>query len=278
VGRIAGATLMDGNKLMLFNPNLMFYLYDVDKMELDTSFTLAYKRGETTGDYASANIYTNQYNDMVCRSFEENILFNVVTDHPDYFIIGNPAGFLNESRHIREINTKQPDKQRFLAAGYPASYRENPSQHVIFNGTCFDVDKEGRFWVNYDTDSLIYVYDRAYHPLATFGYQGKGMNTDYLSIHSPKESQKNYRKERDSKGWYYWIEYVDETGVLFRSYRKDQWRDGLQIYEGNTLKEDIEVPKGLRVMGYVAPYYYSYVVPVMEEEDNSLLLYRFKYK
>lgn len=29
-------------------------------------------------------------------------------------------------------------------------------------------------------------------------------------------------------------------------------------------------------MGYMAPYYYSYIIPNMDEEDNSLMLYRFR--
>lgn len=39
---------------------------------------------------------------------------------------------------------------------------------------------------------------------------------------------------------------------------------------------DVSVPTNFRVMGYMAPYYYSYIIPNMDEEDNSLMLYRFR--
>ena len=103
------------------------------------------------------------------------------------------------------------------------------------------------------------------------------MNTDYLYIDNYKECRKNYRSERETKGYYYWIEYVDETGLLFRSYKKQSGTlDGLQIYKEGIMIADINVPKGLRVMGYIAPYYYSYIIPQLAENDDSLILYRFK--
>ncbi len=50
--------------------------------------------------------------------------------------------------------------------------------------------------------------------------------------------------------------------------------DGLQIYssDGHFLG-DCEVPKGLNVKGYIAPYYYS---QVFTDEDGKLTLYRFR--
>ena len=59
------------------------------------------------------------------------------------------------------------------------------------------------------------------------------------------------------------VEYVDETGLLFRSYRKGggSVTDGLQVYRDGVLVGDVDVPLGFRMAGYVEPYYYSYVVP-----------------
>ena len=53
-------------------------------------------------------------------------------------------------------------------------------------------------------------------------------------------------------------------------------KDGLQIYKEGKLIADVSVPTNFRVMGYMAPYYYSYIIPNMDEEDNSLMLYRFR--
>lgn len=64
--------------------------------------------------------------------------------------------------------------------------------------------------------------------------------------------------------------------MLFRSYQKGIGcaSDGLQIYQDGILIGDVDVPKGLKIMGYVKPYYYSYVLP--NEEKEKLYLYRFK--
>ena len=73
------------------------------------------------------------------------------------------------------------------------------------------------------------------------------------------------------------VEYVDETGLLFRSYRKGggSATDGLQVYRDGVLVGDVDVPLGFRMAGYVAPYYYSYVVP--DEEGERLYMFRFKW-
>ena len=102
------------------------------------------------------------------------------------------------------------------------------------------------------------------------------MDLNYKTITTLEESRKNWRNERLTKGYYNWLEYVDETGLLFRSYQKGEARstDGLQIYKDGVLIGDVSVPKGLKVMGYIAPYYYSYVIP--NEEKEFMYLYRFK--
>ena len=37
---------------------------------------------------------------------------------------------------------------------------------------------------------------------------------------------------------------------------------------------DSEVPKGFKVVGYIAPYYYSQIMG--GEEDDSMMVYQFK--
>ena len=73
-----------------------------------------------------------------------------------------------------------------------------------------------------------------------------------------------------------WSKFMDEIDLLFVSYRKDsEDLDGLQIYKNGQLIADVIVPKKFRVMGYIAPYY-SYIIPLLDEEDDSLIMYRFK--
>ena len=52
---------------------------------------------------------------------------------------------------------------------------------------------------------------------------------------------------------------------------------GCKIYkEGKLIPKMSPFLQDFRVMGYMAPYYYSYITLNMDEEDNSLMLYRFR--
>ena len=72
------------------------------------------------------------------------------------------------------------------------------------------------------------------------------------------------------------VEYEEQTSLLFRTYKKGEQEisDGLQIYNTNKLIADVDIPKNMRVMGYIAPYYYSYVIS--DEDQETMILYRFK--
>jgi hypothetical protein len=86
-----------------------------------------------------------------------------------------------------------------------------------------------------------------------------------------------YREERQKKGYYDWIEYIDETGVLFRSYKKGEnsSSDGLQVYKNDVLIADLDVPKGFKVTGFIFPYYYSN--EYIDEEAEKMIIYKFRF-
>lgn len=46
------------------------------------------------------------------------------------------------------------------------------------------------------------------------------------------------------------------------------------MYKDGKLMSDSEIPKGFKVVGYIAPYYYSQIIG--GEEDGSMMVYRFK--
>ncbi len=175
-----------------------------------------------------------------------------------------------------ETNLEKRSLGRILSVGYPMGYYTNSLDKAIFSTVNFDISQKGNFYVTYEADTLIYQYDKDYNEQVCFGFAGKNMDLDYVTINTLSESRKNWRNERQTKGYYNWLEYVDETGLLFRSYQKGETQstDGLQIYKDGVLLGDVSVPKGLRVMGYVAPYYYSYVIA--DEEHEVIYMYRFK--
>lgn len=274
IGRVAGQAYMEDGRLALLGYNLDFHVVSPDLKDKDI-FVL--DRIPNADLYQSSLTYTNQYSDMVCRSYGNSVYFNVYSEHPNFNYLEHMDDYLKKCYHIWEIDINRKEDKGLLAPGYPESYYEEPYKNVPFLGTCFDIDNQGNFYVKYDKDSLVYEYTHDFEPLKTYGYAGLDMNTDYIPIHSYKESRKNYRSERNNRGYYYWVEYVDETDLLFVSYRKDsEDSDGLQIYKNGQLIADVIVPKKFRVMGYIAPYYYSYIIPLLDEEDDSLIMYRFK--
>ena len=274
IGRIAAQALLSDERLVLFGYNLDFHIFK----DYITDDIFMLERAKNDILEASSYTYTNQYNDMVCRSYKNKMYFNVYSEHTKFNILEHTNRYLDKCRHIWEIDIDKKKDSRLLATGYPESYKEEPKKHVIFTGCCYDIDRKGNFYISYDTDSLIYVYNHDFYPLRTYGFEGKNMNNNYLSISDYKECRRSYRSERETKGYYYWLEYVDETALLFRSYRKSVETDGLQIYREGVLIADVDIPKGFRVMGYIAPYYYSYIIPKLDEDDDSLIIYKFKFE
>lgn len=274
IGQIAAHAYTDENGLTLFGFNLDFHNFKDYKSENIFVLTPSIK-GETLSECSDS--YTNQYSDMVCRSYEGKVYFNIFSDHPDFNYLSNTSDFLDNCYHIWEVDLKKQTDTRLLAKGYPASYKKHSNKYLIFSGCNFDIDNDGNFYLSYEADSLIYVYNHDFSPIATYGFAGKNMDTDYISIGSFQECRKHYRNERSTKSYYYWTEYNDQTGLLFRSYSKAGGeKAGLQIYRDGTLIGDVEVPSGVKVIGYIAPYYYSAVIPSLDENDTSLTIYRFK--
>ena len=72
------------------------------------------------------------------------------------------------------------------------------------------------------------------------------MDKEYVSVKSVEDIQSKGVAQYRTKGYYIWVEYIDELDYLFRSYSKGKKEssDGLQIYQDRTLIADIDVPKG----------------------------------
>lgn len=160
---------------------------------------------------------------------------------------------------------------------YSSYYVENYANIKHLFGIVYDIDKEDNFYVSYQTDSLIYMYDENFRILRAFGFEGKNMDKAYGRARYGWENfNKTYKEDIETKGYYYWLEHIDATGHSFRSYRKGQnsGYDGLQIYRDGILVGDVEVPKQFKVCGYIPPYYVTQII--CDEEKESLKLYRFK--
>ena len=199
-----------------------------------------------------------------------------MSENPSFNYFDNTESYLKESMHMSVVNMRSGEIVGMKVTGYPSMYRKDPYKFSSFQCINFDISAEENLYVNFEADSLIYVFDKDMKPQFAFGIGGKNMDRDYMSV-SLWEQMPVYQMNRETKGYYSWVEYIDETGMCFRSYKKcgDSTVDGLQIYDrkGNLLG-DVDVPKNFKVIGYAAPYYYSQVFD--GEDDGSLTIFRFK--
>lgn len=272
-GKIAGHTLLPDGGLFLLDFQLGHYIYD-STFNIQKMFFL--KRNESADVTKTSAIYTHQYDRLVCRNFNNNVYFNMYSEHPNLDYIEQTDRYMKKCRHISEIDVQTEKDKRMLGGGYPEIYTLNPLKYILFSGVNFDVDNKGNFYVSYEADSLIYKYNFDYRPILSYGFSGKNMDMEYKQINSYKECRKYYFDQRETKGYYNWLEYIDETNLLFRSYSKGakESTDGLQIYENTTLIGDLAVPKNFKIAGYIKPYYYSQAI--IDEEGERMVFYRFK--
>jgi hypothetical protein len=141
----------------------------------------------------------------------------------------------------------------------------------------FNFDVGGNcLYVNHEPDSIIYTYNEEMVAQTAFGISGKSMDTDYQQIASLEDARKYALLDRETKGYYHWIKYVDRKDLLFRGYIRGSGAkcNGMQIYRNAILIGELDVPKGFQVEGYIEPYFYTNAI--IDEENETIKVYRFK--
>lgn len=157
--------------------------------------------------------------------------------------------------------------------GYYGRMSPSVGYMTAFQKDFFRINDAGDIFVAYEADDLIYVYDKDFKIKYSFGQSGKSMNRDYLELKVDGFASM-LQSEQDTKGRYTSLRV--SNGLVFRTY----WtglpnnKTRLQIYDGTTLIGDVDAPDNFKVLGYIAPYYYSEFI--CDEEAETMKLYRFK--
>lgn len=260
------------SEFVLLSTGLDFEIFDSD-YSLEKRFTLVY-RPDIRGDASSFETYSFSWDNRVARIRDGIFYLGMMSEHPEFNCFTAGEKFLEQGRHIGRIDLTEEKSLPMIVKGFPQIYHQEKASCASFGGVNFDVG-EDFLYVGYEADSLIYRCDFAGEPESCFGISGNDMDLAYASVRS-WDDMPVYRKNRETKGRYGWIEYIDETGFLFRSYCKGvhSLSDGLQIYRDGVLMADVDVPKGFKVVGYLAPYYYSQVFE--DDENGKLEIMRFR--
>lgn len=256
---------------VLAGSNLDFEIFNSElKKEKTCNFPF---KPDITGNAENFETYSFAFGNPVFRLHDGIFYAGMHSENMSFNYFDQPNKFLTQSCHIGRINLKEEKYESMILSGFPPIYLDDKDKYASMFYVNFDISRSDDLYVSFEADSLIYKCTLSGKPLEAFGKGGCDMDMDYKPVHSWEEMD-IFSKNRMGKGRYSWVEYIDETGLLFRSYIKGDISDtdGLQIYRDGIMLADMDVPKGFRVTGYIAPYYYSQVF----EDESEEKLYIFK--
>ncbi len=237
--------------------------------------TIGIKLSESNTSPNDSRTYTLYVPEFILKMHKDKFYYNTYAEQEGFNPAEHSKTYFRDARPIMEVDMKSGIATP--VGKYSKYYEDNHAKVKHLFGVYYDIDNKGNFHVSYQADSLIYVYDKEFNLLRSYGFQGAGMNVDYkTSLPNWDDYNLAYMEDVENKGYYYWIKNIEETGLLFRSYRKGSHsgHDGLQIYKDGALIGDVAIPKQFKVIGYAEPYYIGQIVGDMD--NLTMHFYRFK--
>lgn len=280
MGRIAGHCFSNDGKLILVGYEGETCVYD-SSINREGIFVADYSKRSpadlaTTDCYEKPLVYTKQYFDFICREYGGKLYYNVDMFTPVFNIVNTPDTHISRAYRLMSVDYSNKGETALWLKGLPPFYDDNTKQKALFTNSHFDISNDGDVYIAHEADSLVYMYDVQQNLKLICGRAASGMQQDYAECGDMSDYRKHYEKEHETKGRFTSLEYVDQTGMLFRTYQKDgsAKHDGMQIYKEGVLVGDVSVPRGMHVVGYISPYYYSQIIS--DEDKGELKIYRFK--
>src|SRR5690606_31506078 len=284
IGRVEGFDNSEKYNILI-GPSRDFHAFDPDWRSIIHRTIKSHPRDHipvnNTPPTDDPGLYSLDYFNMDIENFNEKLFISVSTDHP-YCHPFLPL-YYEECPIIVQVD--------FWSGTWEEMFGRRSPKYRNYNGLgqfsffTFALDDKGRFYVGFEIDPKVYVYDRGLSPLHSYGMEGQDIDTTYtdISIRGNIHGPDNLRRVRDipepdrsTKGYYKTLKLFDDMQMLFRTHSKNQQsdNDGLQIYKKEVLIGDVPVPKSFEVVGYSAPYFYG---QINGNGDAELLqLYRFK--
>ncbi|MEP1086023.1 hypothetical protein [Algoriphagus sp.] len=209
------------------------------------------------------------------HDYKGNLVFSVGIPHPDFNYVWHET-YYREARILGKIN---PDDGKVAIQGrYSNIYNQFQFLSTLL-GAPFTYLNADTYIQGYEADSILYKLSDAGESHYAFGVAGKEMNISYDNFKAESIEEYDAVRELDRArySYYFSLDYVKETGLLFRGYTKsNSATDGLQIYRDDSLIGDVEVPKDFRFVGYKAPYYYGEFRYRADKEEDPIKLLRFE--
>lgn len=235
------------------------------------------KKSDPTDVFIYEPFHPNEFIANVEMVGDHHIMFQVDATRRDfnpYSRAGNADDFYEEAHTFGLINLETGEFEKVFG-NYSKEYQKHS---FLPNYRGFSYDKSGdTLFVSYPIDSLIYAYKYPDELLYTFGAHGEDMRDVYTATLSREEAEARLDTDLLETGNYFYLKYIPETNVLFRSYIKGKGNDhhGLQVYKGAQLVADIEVDPFFQVLGIYEGYYYATNF-LIDEENQRFKIYKFK--
>ena len=224
--------------------------------------------------YDSPLKYSLCYPKLKIVPYEESFIYNTYTEAPSLNFYDNKEKYFKNCRILTKVDANTGKVVDHFGRFSPI-YNKSDKDLRLTSLVDFDIDSSGNYYITYEADSLIYLYDKDFNVRKAFGYQGQNMEYSYPEL-TFEEFSHRYEIERANTSYYSSIKYVDALDVLFRVYTisKDDKNDGLQIYNNEVLIGDINIPKTCKILGYTYPY--LYMSPSIDVDSDIMTIYRFK--
>ena len=271
--RIDGYAQLEPSGFFFVGASNDCHLYD-SALQIQKRYVIDKGKREGTANYETPWIYTLSYGHLVMKNYGNKLYYTVFSEYQDMNFIDSPTSYFRNVHYLCQMDLETGKVEKMLGK-YPPIYTQKETLKP-FTFVDFDIDREGNFYVSFEADSLIYMYDKEFIPLKTFGYAGKRMKEPKRVLSTFSDFGEHYEEERAKNGYYTHIQYIDETGLLLRNYARgnEEKADGLQIYKNGVLLGDVDVPKNSHVIGYIPPFYYAAIDT--DDESETITMYKFK--
>ncbi|MCH8550235.1 MAG: hypothetical protein LAT80_15300 [Balneolaceae bacterium] len=278
-GNIAFHTQTKDNGHIFIGTSFDFYTFDT---QLERTYTgrINWKQDRPL-DYLASNptpedqrSYDLAYGVTEIKSYGETVYLPLMGAFPGDSEFNFSTDLFAEEARILALMNKKTGEVTEITGRYPPEFRNNSASRS-FPLFFFDISGEDELTFTFATDSLIHVFTKDFEHKSSYGFAGRQMNKNYeiipanLAHNALGEWMMDQMEEKDI---YTSVVYIEETGLVFRSYvlNASDTYDGMQIYRDNVLIGDVFVPKGMRIAGYKAPWYYGNMIPDYTELQKTV--------
>jgi hypothetical protein len=197
---------------------------------------------------------------------KDHVAIAITASHPKFNGYFDTDLYYNHSRILAIVNMQSGKIEKYIGRRSPVylKYKNLPNfDHFNYEVTEYQV------FINFWADPIIYILDKSEgKAIGKFGQKGKNMKIDYPVTKTYEDAEDKWKEDQENYGHYHYMKYIPNQKMLFRGYHKGKGAitDGLQIYKENSLIGDIEIPKGLEIIGSMGNEFYAANKGINNEE------------